>query len=755
MPAVGTAIRAGAAYVELFAKDNRLVRGLHLAEARLKAFGQKVSQLGKRMLLFSGAAAAPIAFATKTFGRFEDQMKAVQAVTGATGDEFQRLYDQAKELGRTTSYTAAEVGAGQLNLARAGFDPAEIEAAIPGILNLARATGTDLAQAADIAGGTLRAFTLDATEMGRVTDVLVATANNSAQTLEDLGESMKYAAPIAEEYGLSLEQTAKAVGVLANMQIKGTMAGTSLRQIMLSLADPAVQQSLHAVGVEALDASKNLRPVGDIMIDLGKAMAGMTNAKRLALGKSLFDQRAAGAALKLAKSDFPALSAAIDNAGGTAERTAKVMDSGLGGAFRRMMSAVEGIQIAVGEALAGALGGVMDRVAGLSVSIAKLISANKEWVIGIGLTVAAIAAAGAGLVTLGLAGQMAAFVFGGIATIFSTVGAALGLVLAAIGALLTPVGAVSAAVIGLAGYLVYASGTGQKAITWLGEKFAELRDTASKAFQGIGDALAAGDLALAGKILWTTLKVEWQKGVNALNEVWVGFKQTFLNAWTDAVYGLASIFTRGVAMLEEVWTTFSGAVVDRWKTVEQALAEGIGLVIAKAQGLDPEEVLGNVRQDYARQRKAREQATGARLQEIATNREQELGVLEEGRKRDRAEREARYGAALSDAANELADLVRQRDEAIAAARAARETGGATAGGPEAAGRLQEAMAGMGVAETVAAKATAGTFSAQAAELLGGGETKTLQDIHKETVEQKRLQEKIERNTRRLQLAWAD
>jgi len=126
MPAFGTSIRAGAAYVELYAKSNRLVRGLRLAEARLKAFGQKASAIGQRLLMFSGAAALPFAFATKTFAGFEDQMKAVQAVTGATADEFGRLYDQAKKLGRTTSFTAGEVGAGQLSLARAGLDPEDV-----------------------------------------------------------------------------------------------------------------------------------------------------------------------------------------------------------------------------------------------------------------------------------------------------------------------------------------------------------------------------------------------------------------------------------------------------------------------------------------------------------------------------------------------------------------------------------------------------------------------------------------------------
>lgn len=753
----GTAIRAGKAYVELFVENNKLVRGLRLAEARLKAFGDKVGAMGRKLLLISGAAAVPFVFATKAFGAFEDQMKAVQAVTGATGDEFQRLYDQAKKLGRTTSFTAGEVGAGQLSLARAGFDPAEIEAAIPGVLNLARATGTDLAQSADIAAGTLRAFALDASEMGRVTDVLVATANNSAQTLEDLGESMKYAAPLAEEYGLSLEEVAKSLGVMANMQIKGSMAGTTMRQAMLRLADPKVQQQIEALGVATKDATGNLRSdFGTMLLEIGRAMKGMPNAQRLALFKDLFDMRAAAGMAKLAKADFPALAEAIDNAGGVAERTAKVMDSGLGGAWRRMMSAIEGVQIAVGEALAGALGGLMDKVAQLSGWITQIIAENKEWIFGLALTIAGIAAAGSALITFGLAAKIAAIAISGIVGALSLIVAPLGLALGLLGALLTPVGAVSAAVIGLAGYFIYASGAGADALTWLGAKFNELRETASKVLQGISDAFAAGDLALAGKIFWLSLQVEWKKGVGALYEIWVGFKQIFLNAWTDAVYGLAGIFTRGVAILQEVWTRFSAGVIDKWKAAEQTMATGIAYLIAKAEGLDPREVMQNVREDYARQGRTRQAATGTRLQEIGTQREATLDTLEEDRRREIADRESRYGAALGEAAKELEGLARERDTAIAAAAAAaaaREAGGLAGEGPKLDAKQREAMAGgLGVAEAATATSTAGTFSAAAAELLGG-QPKTLEQIRQEAIQTNRFLSLMERHARRGEAKW--
>jgi hypothetical protein len=138
------AIRAGRAFVELFADDSKLVRGLRAASAKLKAWGRSVTAIGMQMLRTAAAAAVPIAFATRTYAAFADQMATVRAVTGATADAFDHLNEQAKELGRTTSYTAAQVAGAMIELGRAGFSPDEIGLATPAMLSLARATGTEL-----------------------------------------------------------------------------------------------------------------------------------------------------------------------------------------------------------------------------------------------------------------------------------------------------------------------------------------------------------------------------------------------------------------------------------------------------------------------------------------------------------------------------------------------------------------------------------------------------------------------------------
>jgi TP901 family phage tail tape measure protein len=448
------AILAGSAYVRLYADQNEYVRGLRVAEQKLHAFGNAVGNIGKRMMALSAAAAAPIAISARTFAAFQDQLLAVQAVSQATREEFIKLYSQAKQLGASTSFTAIEVGAGQINLARQGFSPDDIEAAIPGILDIARATGTDLARAADIAAGTLRAFNMQAKEMPRVVDVLTATANASAQTLEDLGDSMAYVAPIAYEYGLSLEQTAKAVGVLANMQIKGSMAGTALRQIMLRLSDPAIQKNLQGLGIAAVDANKNLRPLGDIMIEIGQAMAKMGTSERLALAGDLFDQRAAGAGLKLATADFPALSDAIDNAAGSARRAAEVMDSGLGGAFRMLMSAIEGVQIAIGEALADELIGSMETLQKYATATAEWVKQNKDVVVTILEVVAVVGVASAAIIAIGATIKGLEVIAGAGAFAITALGTAFTFLLAhpvvaAIAGITTAIAGVTAAVVAL------------------------------------------------------------------------------------------------------------------------------------------------------------------------------------------------------------------------------------------------------------------------------------------------------------------
>jgi TP901 family phage tail tape measure protein len=173
--------------------------------------------------------------AVKTFAEFEQSMAKVNAVSGATATQFKALNQLAKDLGASTRFTATEVADLMLNYSKLGFSASEIEAMTGATLNLALATGEDLAKSAEVAGSTLRAFGLDADQMLRVTDVMAKSFSSSALDLDRFSESMKYVAPVAAAAGISLEEASAMLSILANNGIKGSQAGTSLRRIITDL----------------------------------------------------------------------------------------------------------------------------------------------------------------------------------------------------------------------------------------------------------------------------------------------------------------------------------------------------------------------------------------------------------------------------------------------------------------------------------------------------------------------------------------
>jgi hypothetical protein len=216
---------------------------------------------------------------------------------------------------------------------------------------------------------------------------------------------------------------------------------------------------------------------------------------------------------------------------------------------------------AAGAAVADLLIDLVNRVSTLARATAAWINANRPLVATLAKIAAIVGVVGGILVALGGAIVAVGFAFTGLSALVTAATAVFGAIGAVIGAILTPVGAVSVAVVALAGYLVYASGAGGKALAWLGSVFNQLKDTAVKTFGGIGDALAAGDLALAGRILWLALKMEWQRGINALNEVWIGFKEMFFSAldsvwaffkkgWNEAVGFVAGIVARIMKLVD-------------------------------------------------------------------------------------------------------------------------------------------------------------------------------------------------------------
>lgn len=403
-------IRAGRAYVEVTAETSKLQRNLTSAQAQLQNFGRTCTNVGKDLLMLSGAMAAPLVMAARSFAGFDDSMRLVQAVTQATDADFKALTKTAQRLGRDTSYTAQQAADAMVSLGRMGFSPTEIQASIDAVLNLARSTGTELAEAGDIAANSMRIFGIEASQMSDVADVLTVTANSSAQTLIDLFEALKMGGPQAAAAGESIRETSAAIAVLANMGIKGSLAGTALRKSFSQFAKVKVQDQLRSVGVETVDANGNLRKMAEIMRDIAKAMSTMPTAEKLAFAEDIFDIRGSLAGLTLTANtdELDAMLAKLQDVEGVAAKTATAMDAGLGGSFRLWESAVEGSLNAIAEAMNSTLQPLIVKVTDVINAFTQWIEANRGLVTAFAVTVAGAAGLAVVLIGIGVAAKGAA-----------------------------------------------------------------------------------------------------------------------------------------------------------------------------------------------------------------------------------------------------------------------------------------------------------------------------------------------------------
>lgn len=396
-------VRAGRAYVELALSANKLDSGLAAARAKINAFASAT----KTAMASAFAISAPVALAVRAFADFDDQMRLVQGATQATGDEFAALTETAKELGRTTSWTASQVAQGMTSLGRAGFQSSEIKESIASVMDLARATGTELGAATDIASNALRAFGLDAASMTRVCDVLTATANGSAQTLDDLGEAFKFVAPIAASTGHTIEDAAKMVGALANFGVKGSQAGTVIKAIQTRLAsDKKAIQKYAELGIATTDDTGNLRKLNDVLIDLGKTLQNMPSGERLQTIKTLFGNYGL-TGVSITTANFDELNKAIDSADGAAARVAETMDAGIGGAIRITKSAIEGLTLSIGESMVPALTNVAKSLQDAAGWLTQFSTAHPDAISGAAMIAVKIGAGAAALYAMAKACNVA------------------------------------------------------------------------------------------------------------------------------------------------------------------------------------------------------------------------------------------------------------------------------------------------------------------------------------------------------------
>ncbi|KEH93220.1 phage tail tape measure protein [Clostridium botulinum] len=307
-----------------------------------------------------GAVAAFEKKIVSTYATYDDQMRKVQAVSGATGKQFMELRAKAEDLGAKTRFSATEAGQGMENLARAGWKTGEIMQGIGPVLSFATANAIDLGQAAGIVSNGLSQFGLKAKDTTMFTDVLSATAASANTDISLLGETFKYCGPVAGSLGYKLQDVAVAIGLMANKGIVGSQAGTTLRSAFTKLANPtgASAKAMKKLGIALTDSTGKVKPFTTLMQELRGKFSKLTDAQKAQMASTIFGQEAMSGMLAIVNSsdeEFNKMAKAIGNCDGQTQKMANTMDGGLGGAIAGVKSAFEGLLIKLGGMQEGIL----------------------------------------------------------------------------------------------------------------------------------------------------------------------------------------------------------------------------------------------------------------------------------------------------------------------------------------------------------------------------------------------------------------
>jgi TP901 family phage tail tape measure protein len=593
----GRAIRSGRAFIEFFLEDSALKRGLAASERHIRKFGQNLKNIGSKALLTGLTALSLLTFPVGRMIDFDDAIRAAGAAAQATGADLAFLRTQALELGRTTSFTAVEVANLMGELGRAGFSVRQIDAMTASVLNLARATSTDATLASGIMAATIRQFSLDAADAAHVADVLTHAANATFNSVESLGEALSYAGPVASQLGMSLEETVAVLGTLGNVGVLGSNAGTALRRLTTITAAEADKMK-EIFGVDFLDANKNIRPIITVLGELGVATKNLATGVRAQKFNEAFGLLGINASMVMSNTavETQKLANELTKIGPVAATTAKAMDAGPGGAWRRMMSAAEGAAIALGDALAPTLEKAAAWITEFTGKVTAWISENQTLLEQIMKGIAYVTAFGVAAIVAGHAFTILATGIGLVASVVSivtgliisaisiltaisaaivgivTVVSGIGLPIAAVVAVVTTLGVAAAAT---AGYLLYTSGALGKVAAKFSEVGKSILGNFVTAWNAVIGRVQSGDLVGAMNVAGEFLKATWaviSAEIVAVNDrLWSGVKA----AWA-----------LGLASLDVAWMDFwDGARLVAFDTLT-LIGETISQFAAKfGQGL--------------------------------------------------------------------------------------------------------------------------------------------------------------------------
>lgn len=315
----------------------------------------KMAGLMKKSAAVIGVASVAAAKKTIDVGKsFEAGMSEVQAISGASGKDLEKLSAKAKQMGATTKFSATESATALKYMAMAGWKTNQMVSGLSGVMNLAAASGEDLGTVSDIVTDSMTAFGLKAKDSGHFADVLAKASSSSNTNVAMMGETFKYVAPLAGSMKYSIEDTATAVGLMANAGIKGSQAGTELRSILTRLVKPPkdAAAALSALGISTTKADGSMKPMRQTMAELREKFSRLTDSQKSQYAAAIAGQEAMSGLLAIVNasdSDFNKLQKAIDNSSGAAKKQADVMNNNLQGALYDLGSAAEAVGIGIYE----------------------------------------------------------------------------------------------------------------------------------------------------------------------------------------------------------------------------------------------------------------------------------------------------------------------------------------------------------------------------------------------------------------------
>ena len=549
------------------------------AGKKLEKVGDTIAGAGRAVMPASAAVAGLGVAAVKTSADFDSAMSQVAAVSGATGDDFDALRDKAREMGSKTKFSASEAAEAMNYMAMAGWKTEDMLSGIEGIMNLAAASGEDLATTSDIVTDALTAFGLTAQDSGHFADLLAAASSNANTNVSMMGETFKYCAPIAGALGYSAEDTAEAIGLMANAGIKSSQAGTSLRTIMTKLQGELELsgKALGDVTIQTTNADGSMREFSDIISDCRGAFSKMTESEKAAAAETLVGKNAMSGFLALmnaAPGDIEKLETAIatcsdevDGYSGAAEKMAAVMQDNLGGQITILKSQLQELAISFGDALMPAVRKIVTAIQGFVDKLNGMSESQRNTIIRIGLFVAALGPflviLGTCISKVGIAMQgfvKLAGVFGKLKVAVGSANGILGKIGAALGGVSAPVLAVVAVIAVLVAAFLHLWKTNEgfrEAIIGAWEK---IKSTISTFVEGIKQRLS--DMGLTFENISAGIRVIWDGLCQFLGPVFIG-------AFNAIAVNLEMI----LGVITGIFDVFSGLFSGNWELVWQGVSE--------------------------------------------------------------------------------------------------------------------------------------------------------------------------------------